>query len=168
VNGRAHRAVAVATWLTAAPHAGVTHPGHLAAGAAIALACGHGHLSPDADHPAVAPLLARLVPGGHRGILHWPPIPAALWWAAPLTGVYAWQVLAVALSWASHLAADLICGELPWWPRRGRRGGWHRWGLGLATGGRFERWVALPLALTVSCWATATTTLPLAAAHLPR
>jgi hypothetical protein len=150
MNGPAHRAVAVATWLAAAPHLGVTHPGHLAAGTAIALACGHGHLSPDADSNTVAPLLARLIPGGHRGVLHLWAVPLAIGWAAPLTGVYSWQVLAVALAWASHIAADAICGEVPIAPRT--RGGWHRAGLSLATGGAFERRVATPAAILAAAW----------------
>jgi membrane-bound metal-dependent hydrolase YbcI (DUF457 family) len=166
VNGPAHRVVAVAAWLAAAPHLAVTHPGHLAAGAVIAGACGHGRLSPDADHPAVAPWLARLVPGGHRGILHHPGVPVVLYWLAGHAGVYRWQVLAVAIAWASHLVADLVCGELPWWPRSGKRGGWCRWGLGLATGGLFERWVATPAAVVVAVWCVVSISVPLAVSYL--
>ena len=163
MNGRAHRAVAVATWLTAAPHLGVTRPLEYAVGAAVALACGHGHLSPDCDHPSISPWLAAVIPGGHRGITHWPPVTAALLLAAQHAGAYSWQVLAVALAWASHQAADAICGEIPLWPRA--RGGWHRAGLCLATGGWFERYIALPAALATSCWAAAATGLPMAATY---
>ena len=150
MNGPGHRVVAVAAWLGAAPHLGVTTPWQVAAGAVIAGACGHGRLSPDMDHPTVAPLLARLVPGGHRGILHWPPVPLVMLWAAGHTGVYAWQALAVAVAWVSHLAADAVFGKIPLWPRVRR--GWHRAGLGLATGGQVERWVAVPAATVAAAW----------------
>lgn len=148
MNGPGHRVVAVAAWLGAAPHLGVTVPWQVAAGAVVAGACGHGRLSPDMDHPTVAPLLARLVPGGHRGILHWWPVPLVLLWAAFHAGVYAWQVEAVAVAWASHIAGDAIFGEVPLFPRA--RGGWYRNGVGLHTGGLVERWAAIPAATLVA------------------
>jgi hypothetical protein len=136
--GPQHRVAAAAAWLATATHLGVGG-WQLAAGTVIAGAAGHGILSPDVDQRG---LLADVIPGGHRGITHWWPIPVAMWWA----------VLAVAIAWASHIAADAIFGAVPLTPRL--RGGWVHSGIGLRTGGFTERWVARWVLLAIVVWLT--------------
>jgi len=139
--GPEHRVAAVAAWLGVAPHLGVT-PGQLVVGTLFAGAAGHGRLSPDADQEG---WLAKLIPGGHRGITHWWPVTLVMFLAGTRLGTYGWQVEAVAVAWASHLGGDVVFGEIPVLPRRGGR--WVRFGVGLDTGGWSERWVARPLLL---------------------
>jgi hypothetical protein len=101
----------------------------------IAATFAQGRLSPDVDQRGIP---AKLIPGGHRGITHWPIALAAVT-AAVVTIVpdpWQWPARAVLAGWVSHLAVDFLWGELPVWPKRGK--GWHRAGLGLDTGGRLE------------------------------
>jgi membrane-bound metal-dependent hydrolase YbcI (DUF457 family) len=143
--GSGHRAAAAAAWLGVAPLLGVHDWRQLAAGVVVAGACGDGKLSPDADQRGVS---AKLIPGGHRAITHWWPVPLLIWWGSTHAGLYGWAVLAVAVAWASHVLADAVFGEIPVWPKRG---GWYRVGLGLKTGGRIER-AATPVLAAVAAW----------------
>lgn len=72
-----------------------------------------GWLSPDADHTWLS-----WVPGGHRGLTHWPALPAALWLLAEqgwlpfddrpvILGLY----LGTAAGWLSHDLGDLLFGK---------------------------------------------------------
>ena len=148
MNGPQHRTAAVAAWLVTAPHLGVT-PGQLAFGAVIAGACGHGRLSPDADLDGLS---ARIIPGGHHGITHWPVTTACIWLASLAAGGYAWQVWAVAVAWTSHVAADAVFGTIPIIPHGG--GHWTRIGLGVHTGSPAEMWIARPAFWIIAIWFT--------------
>ena len=158
-HGPAHRVGGVTAWLAVAPHLAI--PGwQVAAGAVIAGATAHGRLSPDVDNTRTWRRVDPYVPdealGGngplaHRGVAHWWGLPAlALGWVAlgHDPGVLAWEVAAVAVAWASHVALDAVFGQqppgvplAPW--------GWHV-GLRLDSGGVVERWLALPV-LTLAC-----------------
>jgi membrane-bound metal-dependent hydrolase YbcI (DUF457 family) len=150
--GPSHRIAGVAAWLGVAPLVGVTD-WRVAAGAGVAGAFAHGRLSPDMD---IYPLLGTLIPGGHRGITHvwiWPVLVALLAFACRPAGWW-FVVLAVAVAWGSHVAADGVFGRVPVWPkrRRGPRGGrWRYAGVGWRTGGVVEQVVALGL-LGVVVW----------------
>jgi len=143
--GDGHRPAACAAWLGTAPLLGVHDWRILAAGTIVAGATGAGRLSPDADR---YPLLAKLIPGGHRAVTHWWPVPLLAWWVSTLAGVHGWMVLAVAVAWASHLVADAVFGEVPVWPCHG---GWVRAGMGLRTGGWVERAVT-PILVVAAVW----------------
>jgi membrane-bound metal-dependent hydrolase YbcI (DUF457 family) len=117
-----------------------------AAGAVVAAGFARGKLSPDADQRGVS---AWLIPGGHRGVTHWPVALAVLAVAAVVFVPPGWQwaARAVLAGWTSHLAMDGIFGRIPVWPTAG---GWRRAGLGLRTGGITERLATPLLALTVA------------------
>lgn len=138
--GPNHRIAGVVAWGTLAVPLGANLP-ELAGGLFIAAATSHGRLSPDADR---YPILCKIIPGGHRGVLHWWLLPALLLWFAPRFGGFWWIAAAVGLAWASHIITDGIFGSIPLLPRVTRRG-WLKGGLGLRTGGRVEKWVAVPL-----------------------
>lgn len=151
--GPSHRVAGVVAWLAASPQLG-TH-GSIAytlAGTVFAGATANGRLSPDADR---YPWLTKIIPGGHRGILHWwLPTVIVLWHAIHMTGPYQWQVAAVSIGWASHIATDGIFGRIPIWPRIFKRSKsrWRYAGLSLSTGGKIERWVAVPAFILVGLW----------------
>jgi membrane-bound metal-dependent hydrolase YbcI (DUF457 family) len=132
-----HRATATVGWLAAGTASGMPW-WQLTAGAAVAATFAAGKWSPDLDHSGWT---ARLVPGGHRGVTHFPGTTLALSLAAlslvPPTA--AWVAWAVTAGWGSHLIADWVFGRIPVWPRG--RGRWRWSGLRLTTGGLAEVWV---------------------------
>jgi membrane-bound metal-dependent hydrolase YbcI (DUF457 family) len=140
--GRSHVVAGVAGWALVVPLLGF-HGWPVVVGAVVAGSCAHGRLSPDCDR---YPLLGRLVPGGHRGLTHWWPVPITGLWAASFAGPYRWLAVAVVVGWASHILGDAVFGRVPLWPRLRRRGRsrWFVGGVGLKTGGMLERWVAVP------------------------
>jgi membrane-bound metal-dependent hydrolase YbcI (DUF457 family) len=121
----------------------------------IAATFAQGRLSPDIDQRGIP---AKLIPGGHRGITHWPVMLVVIAAAAVtlVPGPWQWPVRFVVVGWASHLAGDFVWGRLPVWPRRWT--GWHRAGLGLDTGGQLET-LATPV-----LWVAATVVAVLAVA----
>lgn len=166
--GRTHRPLGVATWFTLAALLVATDwivldVWQVLAGAIIAEATSSGPKSPDADgHP----ILARLIPGGHRGPLHMPDLVALvgallLWLSGDSPAHFA--VAAVVCGWLTHLLlGDLPFGGVPWavlWLvfRDGRRHG-----LKLRTDGWFERTLVrramLPLSWVAGTAAVAATT----------
>jgi hypothetical protein len=126
----------------------------IVAGSAVASRLSHGWPSPDADGHKV---LAKLIPGGHRGPLHMPDLMSAvgaglIWaaWGSPARSM----VVAAAVAWMAHLAADMGWGKVPFLLAGGRR-----YGLTLDTDGWTERWLVrrllLPLAVVsgvVAMW----------------
>jgi hypothetical protein len=136
----------------------------LVAGAVAPLTAA-GRLSPDMDQRfgfARGPLR-------HRGITHWPGLPAAAAAGIHVTLAAPWAVLAWAAwaGWVSHLVLDLIFGKphvvgegpgrrvlrgpgIPWAPW------WGHWGFGGDVGGVLERRVitpgVLPLAVLALSW----------------
>lgn len=152
--GPSHRVAGVVAWLAVAPALGI-HGWPILAGAMFAGATANGRLSPDADR---YPWLTKIIPGGHRGILHWWVLPAvAIWYVSHMTGPYQWQVAAVSVAWASHIATDGVFGRIPMLPRliRGGKSRWRYFGLCLKTGGRIEQWVAVPSFVLVGLWLVA-------------
>lgn len=149
--GNAHRVAGMASWLAAAPFLHVTERWQIAVGTLIAGATAHGRMSPDVD---------RYVFGGkrlgshHRRLPHWWPIPLLAFAAVVqlVPGQWQWAGLAVAVAWASHIAADFVFGRVPiWW--------WCRWrtaGIGLRTGGAAEH-AAYPLLIGAAAWLAWTT-----------
>lgn len=145
--GPSHRVAGVAAWLA---FADLTRAAAVpvAAGVVLAAATSHGRLSPDMDN---YPLLAKVIPGGHRGIAHWWPVPA-LFLLALFTSVPWWIPVSVTVAWGSHLVTDAVFGKasrnrpagVPVLRSRGR---WRYVGVGLKAGGATEKWVAVPLFL---------------------
>lgn len=97
-------------------------------------ATAHGWASPDCD------LVWPLSWLGHRKFTHWWGLPAAAWvWGLPALPAHGWMGVAprglaslLLIGWVSHLAGDLVFGEVPMAPW-----GW-RVGLGFDTGGFVE------------------------------
>jgi hypothetical protein len=123
VNGPAHVrfSPAVAVPVAAAAHLPLPQAALVVA---VAGATAGGWLSPDADQGWMA-----WAPGGHRGLTHWPGIPAAvlaLGLGAPWPLVQA-LLLGVAAGWGSHDLADFAFGRPA--PRQGREAGipWLLW-----------------------------------------
>jgi hypothetical protein len=151
--GFSHRIAGVVSWLAVAPELG-THGviSYTLVGTAFAGATANGRMSPDMDR---YPWLTKIIPGGHRGILHWWVLPAlGLWYVAHMVGPYQWQVAAVVVAWTSHILTDGVFGRIPLWyrPLRGR---WVYGGLKLKTGGRIEKWVVVPLMGGYGVWLVA-------------
>jgi membrane-bound metal-dependent hydrolase YbcI (DUF457 family) len=147
--GNGHRVAGVAAWLVTAPALLHVHGTELVIGAVIVGATAHGAMSPDADQRG---WLAKIIPGGHRGVTHlwvWPVLALLL---APRLGVYAWQVQAVAVAHGSHILGDAVFGRVPVLPKSK---GWWRVGLGLKTGGLIERAVVVPALVCVGVWYSA-------------
>jgi hypothetical protein len=155
--GTDHRITAAASWVVTATMTGLP-AWQVAAGAAVAAAFSTG---PDVDNTrawkrldGVLPdeLLGAGGPLGHRRLMHWWGLPAAVAVALYLAGG-PWYAWAAVEGWASHLAGDFVFGMPgygtpigvplgPWW--------WHV-GVGLRSGGRVERTV-VPLAAAAVCW----------------
>jgi hypothetical protein len=112
-----------------------------------------GWFSPDADQSWL-----RGLPGGHRGMSHWPgwPVLAAVIMLGAGVPVLAWYAL---VGWVSHLLADFLVGEAPMGVPLSPFGGW-RVGLGgltpgtwmLRTGGRVERFTAFAVVPGLVGW----------------
>ena len=102
--GSTHRTLAAAAALAVAIPAGVG-PTHTAVLTGLAVAASSGPASPDADQTWLAWL-----PGGHRGLTHWPGLPAAAAVYLHVTGGpwWAWGLL---LGWTSHLLGDAVYGR---------------------------------------------------------
>lgn len=145
--GPSHRVLGSVAWLGAAPLIDRDILWwQLAAGILVAGATAHGRLSPDADR---YPMLGRVIPGGHRGVTHWWPLPLVIY----LIGVATarsdmwsfrvdWIIFAVAVAWASHDVSDFVFGKIPIFRKRRH---WKTAGLGFRTGGAIEKFVAVPL-----------------------
>jgi hypothetical protein len=148
--GPSHAVAGGVAWIAVAPLFGV-HGWPLVAGVAVAAVSAHGRLSPDCDR---YPLLAKFIPGGHRGLTHWWPWPVlAVFLAGPPPFTLSWPVLAVAVAWASHDVTDAVFGKVPIWPKITRHGvRWRCWGLGFRTGGWVERWIAVPGFVLFAAW----------------
>jgi membrane-bound metal-dependent hydrolase YbcI (DUF457 family) len=154
--GPDHRIAGVVAWFAAVPPLGV-HGWPVAAGAVVAGATAHGRLSPDADQ---FHWLAKVIPGGHRGITHWWVFPlAGIWWATYLIGPYRWELAVISIAWASHIITDAVFGKVPILPKLFKGHGHSRWvylGLGLKTGGKIEYWVAVPAFILFGLWSVLT------------
>jgi hypothetical protein len=130
------------TWLTM--HGQPMDWREVACGAVVASSMCADDWSPDVDQGG---WLAKVIPGGHRGITHTPEIVAVLLWLVhyALAGRgYDWFPRGATAAWGSHLAVDFICGRIPFLILGGRR-----IGLGLRTGGLGE--AALTWLMTVAC-----------------
>lgn len=99
-----------------------------APGAAVGVVTAQGWFSPDADQSWL-----RGLPGGHRGMSHWPgwPVLAAAIMLGAGVPVLAWYAL---VGWVSHLVADFLVGEAPMGVPLSPFGGF-RVGLGMVTPG---------------------------------
>lgn len=80
---------------------------------AVAVVTAGGWLSPDADQTWLSWL-----PGGHRGLSHWPGLPGLLWLFADLGWLPGTDqplilgvLLGVAAGWLSHDLGDLLFGK---------------------------------------------------------
>ena len=113
MNGNPHRAVAAATGMAIAHHAG--HGPWLTIGSGlIATALAAGITSPDVDQAWPE---QHHGPLKHRGITHSWILPALAWWLfQPTTSSLAGLLIA---GWCSHLAADFVFGHAYW--HRGRK-----------------------------------------------
>jgi hypothetical protein len=134
----------------------------IVAGSAVASRLSHGWPSPDADGHKI---LAKLIPGGHRGPLHMPDLMAVvgaglIWaaWGSPARSM----VVAAVVAWIAHLAADMGWGKVPFALAGGKR-----CGLTLDTDGWAERWIVrrllLPLAVAsgaAALWLATVGTVP--------
>lgn len=158
MNGTGHRIVANASWLAIA---GAIHVGpmEVLCGAIVASSMSSDDFSPDVDQRG---LLAKVIPGGHRGMTHTPElVTAGLWlfiWLTTSAG-YPWFGWAAAAGWGSHLLADMAWGRIPFLITGGRRVG-----LTLDTGGPAEHAVAWVLGLAcvpLTWWAIGAPGLPL-------
>ncbi len=147
---RSHVVVGVAAWIVAAPllHLPVLDPAYLA----LAVA---GSLLPDVDHPKSwigrrsRPLSTMLGAAlGHRGLTH--SAVAVLGLVALLqAGYHPGAVSALAIGYASHLAADMLTPQgLPLtWPLR------VAWGVPICrTGSRMESVVVVAVVCGVAWW----------------
>jgi hypothetical protein len=104
------------------------------------------------DRPLPDELLGNGGPMKHRGITHfwlWPVLAGMAAYHADM-GDAGWVIWALIWGWTSHLIGDWLFGisphgipVLPWWCH---------WGLGLDSGGRFERWLFLPALTGGVCW----------------
>lgn len=113
-------------------------------GAVVASSMCADDWSPDVDQGG---WLAKVIPGGHRGITHTPELVIPLLWLVHhmLAGRgYDWFALAAAAAWGSHLLVDFACGRIPFLLLGGRRVG-----LGFRTGGTVE--AALTWLMTATC-----------------
>jgi hypothetical protein len=142
---RGHRRTNAAIWFGLAA-AGVlpVDPVSLFLGAAMVSATSSDDYSPDADQKG---LVAKLVPGGHRGPTHMPELVAgSCWILVHLTAQrgYGWVGWAITVGWLGHLAADGVFGRIPFLILGGRRVG-----LGLKTGGRIEGFMAWAFGIAV-------------------
>lgn len=143
MNRAGHQATAQATWLTYC----ATHPmgwQEIVCGAVVASSMCADDWSPDADRGG---WIAKLLPGGHRGVTHMPEVVLAGLWVIHhfLTGRgYDWFVIAAGAGWLSHLAADFVHGRIPFLLLGGRR-----LGFTFDTGGPFE--TAVTWLLTIAC-----------------
>lgn len=114
-----------------------------AAGALVATSTSNGPGSPDMDQCRLFRWLSKTPVIGpvfyHRHTTHWWGWPLGAWcWGLPAlphtpTVDIRWAATLLLIGWVSHLAGDLIFGELPVLPW----GGW-RVGLDLDTGGLIE------------------------------
>jgi hypothetical protein len=107
--GPQHRVAATAAWPATA-----THPvsaGGRSRPASDRRVTGHGMLSPDVDSGACFADVIPAVIGDH-------PLRPTRWRCGgrPATHTYRWAVLAVAIAWVSHIAADAIFGRSRWCP----------------------------------------------------
>lgn len=141
--GNSHRVTAAASWVTASTVAGMPL-WQAAAGVVPAVAFSAGITSPDIDNTRT---FRRLVDWtnthdvlGHRRLMHWWGLPAAVAGYAQSSGA-PWVVWAAILGWASHVVADCLVGRrgygtpegvplAPWW---------FHVGAGLKCGGIGER-----------------------------
>jgi inner membrane protein len=141
-----HVALGAAAWLVASPHLGLG----AAEPAGIALAA-IGSLLPDIDHPKswvgsrLRPIsLAISAVFGHRGVTHSALALIACAWTLLRGGAPLWAADAVAVGYASHLAADLLTpnGLRLAWPLR------RTWALPLCKSGS----QAEPLVVAALIW----------------
>lgn len=141
-----HVALGAAAWLAASPHLGLGP----ADPAGIALAAA-ASLLPDIDHPKswvgsrlrpVSMLVSAIF--GHRGITHSALAVAACAWVLLQGGAPRWATDAVAVGYASHLAADMLTpnGLRLAWPVR------RTWSLPLCKSGS----QAEPLVVAALVW----------------
>jgi membrane-bound metal-dependent hydrolase YbcI (DUF457 family) len=140
MNRLGHQCAAQAAWLAVAGHQGYA-PAEVITGAIVASAMCADDWSPDSDQGG---WVAKVVPGGHRGLLHMPEVALGLIWLTKHFTEgrgYDWFWQATAVAWLTHLAIDLPWGKIPFLIFGG-----HRVGFKLKTGGPTERAVTFLLA----------------------
>ncbi|MCE0540298.1 hypothetical protein LWF15_32865 [Kineosporia rhizophila] len=142
MNRLGHQAAAQATWLSICSYEqlyGDWHLGwqHVVAGAVVASSMCADDWSPDADQGGV---MAKIIPGGHRGPTHMPELVFAVLYGLSLvlTPDLDWFLMAAAAAWGSHLAADFLFGGIPF-ALATLTGNSRRIGAGFKTGGKFEK-----------------------------
>lgn len=142
-----HQAAAQATWLS---YCALNPTGwqEIVCGAVVASSMCADDWSPDVDQGGY---IAKILPGGHRGLTHMPEVVIAALWVVNhfLAGRgYDWFALGAGAAWLSHLTVDFGWGRIPFLLLGGRRLGFK-----LNTGGPAER---------VVTWALSGGCLPLA------
>lgn len=144
MNRIGHQSAAQFTWLAIATQSPGLGWQEITCGMVVASSMCADDWSPDVDHRG---WIAKVLPGGHRGISHMPEVVIGALWLIHhfLAGRgYDWFPLAAGAAWGSHLAADFLHGRIPFLILGGRRVGFT-----FDTGGRVE--AALTWVLTVAC-----------------
>ncbi len=149
MNRIGHQAAAQAAWLGFCTgerlllHDSALSWQHVLTGMVVASSMCADDWSPDSDQGGV---MAKIIPGGHRGPTHMPELVAAVLFG--LTFVVGddldWFVLAAAAAWGSHLFVDFFWGGIPFLIPT-LFGYKKRIGTKLDTGGPAEHWMTLVL-----------------------
>jgi inner membrane protein len=148
---RSHVIVGLATWIAAAPMLHLSSLDPICLGLVVA-----GSLLPDIDHPKswvgrrtrpISTVIASAL--GHRGITHSAIAVIGLTMLLIHAGYWRGGVLALAVGYLSHLAADMLTpqGLRLAWPLPGT------WGVPLCrTGSGMESVIVLVLVVGISWW----------------
>jgi hypothetical protein len=146
--------------MAAASHLGLP-AWQVAAGTVPAAAFSAGPTSPDVDNTRLWKRLDRWVPDewlgdggplGHRELMHFWGLPAALAWVMWTVGA-PWFAWAAVVGWVSHIGGDLLVGQEGYGTQRGVPLGpwWWHVGVGLKCGGAGE-WLVTALVSVGLAW----------------